>query len=311
MLIRDYFCTFRRSFPWIVPNPWLVLTLVLSFLAVYGSQQWQEHRGEELSGGSTLRLWYGIFAAGLMFFAFLILPIQRRRVLRPGKPSRWRPTRAFWLQAHVWLSLLATVLILYHAGLQRSLQRSGHQLGSALLVVYLLTIATGLWGLVCQQVLPRWITKTIVEDERLGRLADPPAAQVAALCKRMEEQAASLFAVIRAELVNTRSEAVGKAEQAYQAHVQPLLHEQAPWRLAGNRSWRRASAALVQIGGLSDQSEVRAAVRELEAIVAERRRFSKQESWYWWLHAWLFVHVPLAVAALLLCVVHAVACLAF
>src|SRR5947208_200826 len=78
----------------------------------------------ELTGGSTLPLWYGILGTALMLVALVALPAHRRRAnapLRAGRrwwPAALRPSRRCWLQAHVWLSALALVLILCHCGLE-------------------------------------------------------------------------------------------------------------------------------------------------------------------------------------------------
>lgn len=50
-------------------------------------------------------------------------------------------------------------------------------------------------------------------------------------------------------------------------------------------------------------------LRELEVIVTERRGYELQERLQWWLHAWLWLHVPASASLLVLGVAHAVTAL--
>ncbi len=47
-------------------------------------------------------------------------------------------------------------------------------------------------------------------------------------------------------------------------------------------------------------------ISDLEDIVEERRQLAAQERMHLWLHGWLFIHVPLSMAFLVLIAVHAV-----
>jgi hypothetical protein len=53
------------------------------------------------------------------------------------------------------------------------------------------------------------------------------------------------------------------------------------------------------------------AARDLGEIAAERRDLAIQRRLHHWLHAWLFVHVPLTAAALVLLAAHVVLALRF
>jgi hypothetical protein len=52
-------------------------------------------------------------------------------------------------------------------------------------------------------------------------------------------------------------------------------------------------------------------VRDLAEIAAERRDLAIQRRLHHWLHGWLFVHVPLTAALLVLLAAHAVMALRY
>jgi len=52
-------------------------------------------------------------------------------------------------------------------------------------------------------------------------------------------------------------------------------------------------------------------VNELEMICDERRQLTRQVRLHHWLHGWLFIHIPLSLALLVLAVVHAIIALRY
>src|SRR5262249_43195604 len=61
-----------------------------------------------------------------------------------------------WLRAHIWLGLLCLPLLVYHSGF-----RLGGTLSTVLMVLLLIVIASGIWGLALQQVLPRYLLEEV------------------------------------------------------------------------------------------------------------------------------------------------------
>ena len=106
-----------------------------------------------LSGGSIIGLWYGIVGVGLMIYAALLSALRRV----PG--WWWIGARKTWLRGHIWLGGSSGLFILCHSGF-----RWGGPLETALWIVLLATLATGVFGLVLQQILPRLITARITSE---------------------------------------------------------------------------------------------------------------------------------------------------
>lgn len=128
---------------------WGLLTGTL--FALSGIAYWFYVRGAsgEPRAGSVPGLCFGVAGSALMIFAGLIA--ARKRV------PKWRIGSAqFWLRGHLWLGTLSVPLILFHAGF-----RWGGLLEQLLLLVLAGVVASGAFGLVLQQVLPRQMTARV------------------------------------------------------------------------------------------------------------------------------------------------------
>ncbi len=99
----------------------------------------------EGSGGSAAGLAFGLLALAAMIFAGLLAVRKKFPGLRLGSAQ-------FWLRGHIWLGLLSVPFAFYHASF-----RFGGALETALMLVFLAVIASGVYGLALQQVLPRML----------------------------------------------------------------------------------------------------------------------------------------------------------
>jgi hypothetical protein len=98
-----------------------------------------------LPGGSSRTGFVaGVVAGAIIVFELLLWPRKRVRSWRLGSAQSW-------LRAHVWLGLLAVPLVLLHS----RLLFVGGLLNLALLALFFVVIASGVWGLVLQQFLPK------------------------------------------------------------------------------------------------------------------------------------------------------------
>ena len=159
MLIRRYFRPTRWL--WVLPVAFLVLL-------AYGSWVWFHPEG--LTGGSTAGIWFGLLGWACLLWTFIMLPWQRRPSIlgRRGKP------RSYWLQGHLWVALLGTLLILCHTGMCQNFTRLGGRLETVLMVVLGLTLLTGFVGMGLQGWLPQRLT---------AESAEIPAGQIMQVCQ--------------------------------------------------------------------------------------------------------------------------------
>lgn len=238
-----------------------------------------------LTGGSLVGLWYGILGSALMIYAGLLSALRR-------VPSWWWiGSRRVWLRGHIWLGLLSGLFILYHSGF-----RWGGPLELILWIVLLLTLATGILGLLLQQFLPNLLTTRIASEA--------PFEQIPHLCLLMRQQADDLMESVQAD---PKRDADVKVElrKFFDTDIRPFL---APTylRSASLAHPLRAQMVFGQMRAMPGMSEVKEPLSQLETYCDERRQLGEQERLHRWLHAWLLVHIPLSVVLLVLGLVHAV-----
>jgi hypothetical protein len=236
-----------------------------------------------LTGGTITGIWYGIAGSALMVYAGLL------SVLRRLPSWWWIGSRKTWLRGHIWLGTLSGVLIVCHSGF-----RWGGPLEKALWVVLGATLATGVFGLLLQQFLPRLLTTRIQSEA--------PFEQIPHLCTGMRRRADRLIDEIQAKLTE---ETKSKLREFYTVQVRPFLAETyerssplaMPLQATGLFGRVRT---LPGLEGVSDKLE------DLEKCCDERRQLGEQERLHYLLHGWLLVHVPLSLILLVLGAAHAV-----
>jgi hypothetical protein len=275
---------------------WILITSICGALAV-GFYQWQsESVPGGLTGGSAVGLWYGILGTALMVFAGAL------SLLRFVPSWWWIGSRKFWLRGHIWLGLLSGVLILCHSG-----YHFGGLLEQALWVVLGLTLATGIFGLVLQQFLPRLLTSRLPNEA--------PYDQLPHLCENMRRQADGLVEKIVAgdidvSVADLMSSQAGVAAQIrflefYGKEVRPFLEQE----FRGTSllaSSLQAESRFTYWRSLPAFAKVKGDLDQLEHICDDRRQLANQERLHRWLHAWLLLHIPLSALLLVLTVAHAV-----
>jgi hypothetical protein len=266
---------------------WLQVTgvLALSAVALY---LWLSHAAAEpLSGGSRVGLAYGIAGGLLIVFAWLLSG------LRYVPSWWWLGSRAFWLKGHVYLGTLSFLLILCHSG-----GRVGGPLERILYLLFALVVLTGFLGLGLQYVVPRRLTERVP--------CEVPYEQVPALCARLQAHADELFT----KLDGVKLDAKTKEELSpwYAKLVRPFLG----WPSTGSllRDSLRAAEVFAQVRTLpgiataAGDSAHEKSLAELELLCGERRSLAEQERLQRLLHGWLYLHIPLQAALLVLLLAH-------
>jgi hypothetical protein len=254
------------------------------------------------SGASAPGLTFGIAAGLLILFEFFLWP--RKTLFRVWRIGR---TQA-WMRAHIWLGLLTVPLIVLH-----SWRELGGTLTTVLVLLFAIVIASGIWGLVVQQFLPR------------AMLAHVPAetiySQIAVVVEGFRQESRLLVRGICGDLPSERiSAAVGVAtvepgagvellEKAFVTVIEPYLSKKPPSGAALADAARSANF----FRGLRDQLPVgyHSTIDRLEACCDQRRQFALQARLHFWLHNWLWVHLPLSAALVVLMLVHVVVALKF
>jgi hypothetical protein len=281
-------------------RPWLIFTFMTSAAAtalyVWYARQWP--------GGPAGRTWpgmaFGVAGTGLMIVAGLLSARKKTLRLRWGSLSGW-------LKGHIWLGLLSVPLIFFHAAF-----RWGGLLEQILMAVFLVVIASGIVGVILQNILPR-LMKSQLDAEAVPD-------QMQHLCRGLQREAdAAMVAACGGHVVE-------KALGADASRLSASTSDPAPWLigfylntvrpylgaatvpgtvLAGNRQgelvFERARATV--------PDKYQAAVDQLEELCRTRRRLQYQAQLFGLLHGWLRVHIPLSVVLSVLAVLHVVTAL--
>jgi hypothetical protein len=280
-------------------KPWWITTLVVAAAAVGLYLAPAAAAPEELSGGSRLGLCYGFFGAALMLAAALLSVVRRL-------PLRWRSRgQPAWLRAHVWLGSLAAVFLVCHGGL-----RWGGPLEWLLWLVLAGVLATGVLGLVLQQVLPRLLARRVPCEVPPGSWAEV----VRGLRRKADDITDRVCGPFdpKAQRATGRSaqEARGQLRAFYEHEVRPFLARHPP-RASPLSAAGQAAARFSRFCQLPALAAVRADVEQLAGLCEERRLLAEQERLHFWLNAWLLLHVPLSAALLTLTAIHAISALYF
>jgi len=301
-------------------RPWIVAVALLSILsgvwfvvAGLGKAVWP--------GGSSLPgFTFGIVGGLIILFEFLLWPRKYFRTWRVGQ------TKA-WMRAHIWLGLLTAPLLVLHSGFNW-----GGSLSTVLLVLLFIVVASGVWGLILQQLLPERMLHEIPAetihsqiDQVMKQFTHEAERLVNATCGYTDgelecEEAGELAGVGFMTLGAVRSAGkvqgkvlVTRVPQApipgaeplrdfFDKVVEPYLHG---GKATGSPLQVPMQAATI----FADMRtklvpEAHSALNALEDLCSQRRQLDRQQRLHFWLHNWLLIHLPLSVALVVLMFVH-------
>jgi hypothetical protein len=299
---------------WPQHRPWLIVLA----LAGVGAFAWWWVASLDLpewAGGSSLPgFTFGVVGGLIIVFEFLLWLRRKVRVWRIGSAQTW-------LRAHIWLGLFCLPLLIMHSGL-----RWGGTLSTALMVLLILVIASGVWGLLLQNVLPKRMgadlpaeTVYAQRDFLVQQLLAQADQLVCAACgtanevgSHAEESTPAIVGATRLPASGLPTAAIpesGPLAVFYRDKVVPFLREGS----AGDSLLANASSAaqLFQHCKAQVPPAAHGIVDAMESFCQQRRRWDSQARLHYWLHNWLWVHFPLSVALLVLMVVHVFVALKF
>ena len=254
-------------------------------------------------GGTAWGIFLGSCALGLMVFAALLGLRKRFLGLRIGRLQKW-------MRGHLWLGLLTVPFVLFHAGFLM-----GGPLTAVLLVLTFIVGISGVLGAILQHVLPTMLTREVTMEtifEQIPhireQLREEGQALVVAACAPQPAKAAAAKAdaasaaggVATATMpVNTGAEAL---QHFWETQLAPFLIESSGRSVLASPSGSEAAFRRLRT---MLPAQVHPTVETLESLAEEARQLKRQEMIHYWLHGWLFVHVPLSYALLALATIHA------
>jgi hypothetical protein len=270
---------------------WAIFFVAASAVSI--GLRWWLGRGalERLTGGTRVGLLYGIAGAVLIIFAVLLAG------LRYVPKWWWIGSRKSWLKGHIWLGSLSGVLVYCHTG---GLHWGG-SIEWMLSLTFALTLLTGVFGLVLQQVLPGRLTARVPTEV--------PYEQIPHVCRQMTSEADSLV-----HTAQSKPQLPSRTREQLNLFYDSVLR---PFLLAGYSKIISATEhgsvenLFVTIQSLPGADLVQNELAKLQALARERLNLAEQERIQWWLHSWLYVHIPLSAAAVILLAAHAVIALRY
>lgn len=302
---------------------WAIFTIAATVAAAGWYTVASLARGRFLGGGSLPGITFGLIGGGICLFEFLIWPRKKMR--------RWRIGRVqTWMKAHIWLGLLSLPILLLHSG-----PNLGGALSMSTMTIFLVVIASGVWGLWLQNRLPgKMLAEVQAEtiysqiDRVIGQFRDEASRLVQAICGKAA-MAAALAAEADDEEESSHHIVVGAVRSAGKISGKVLQTRTILQAVAGSEPLRvffdtvvgpfltpkgfatsplrRADRSSAMFADLKTKLDplTHPVVDSIQGLCDQRRQLAEQERLHFWLHGWLIVHLPLSVGLMVLMFVHA------
>jgi hypothetical protein len=220
---------------------------------------------------------------------------------------------------------LCLPLLVLHSGL-----RLGGTLSSVLMILLVVVVVSGIWGLVLQNLLPRRMLEEVPAEtiySQMNYLVDQLMAEgdrlIAATCGStavetvdrdgtaneagpMVVGAVRVVGAVQGKVLGTRAPAQPIADTDALAVF--YLDEVVPFLRQGGGSSPLANSQRAAVLLANLRTQLPAAAHEVADTLAgfceQRRQWDHQARLHFWLHNWLWLHFPLSVALVVLMVVH-------
>ncbi len=316
---------------WYRDQRWIAVTSLATLLAISAYAAEWSHLGRLPGGSSRTGFVCGLIGGVIIVFELLLWLRRRVRAWRIGSAQAW-------LRAHIWLGLLAVPLVVLHC----RLLFIGGWLNIALVVLFFIVIASGIWGLVLQQFLPRMLLEQVPAETIREQIEHVAAVQcrdlerlVRALCETGgihdsvhdgDDQGAFAASdtdedeadhavvtgyrsltgiqgrVLESVPVYDRIPGTAALARRFFSDVRPYLLR----GVAGGSPLASPVNARRILSGLREIAPTEAGdlIDRIAAACDTRRQFDLQARIHGWLHGWLLVHVPLSFALGVLLAAH-------
>lgn len=253
-------------------------------------------------GGTPLGLIFGSIAFVIFLFASA-LGVRKKKRLWPIGSVRW------WLKAHIWLTTLTIPLVAFHCGFH-----SGGIHTSWLLVLYVIVMGSGFFGLALQQFMPRLMKERLSREvvfEEIPYLRDLTMRSALKLRQSLEARGASPAKPAGGGAGAAEALITTEREDPSAAVLARFLDESALPYLSAKRGDKfrladsKVAADTFRTLKLKIAGDWQRSVDEVERWCEERRMMDLQTKYQHWLHGWLFLHVPVSFALLVMTGWHA------
>jgi hypothetical protein len=297
---------------------WFIGSMAGLVVAVGLYIAYSRNAAQGASGGTAAGLTYGSIGFAFMIFAGLLGARKKVPVWRVGRAQTW-------MRGHLWLGFLSFPLILFHSGFS-----FGVGLTKALMWLFAVVFVSGIVGAILQHFMPRLTTQRIPLEtiyEQIGRVRSQLVAEAQTLVAEVSSALAGSVshATEQQRAASASAGTMGgltvasglRMDEGASVELQGFFgREMQPYiELGGSKGMaladRHRSQAMFQRLRLLLPPNLHSSVDDLENICEEKRELDQQTQYHRILYAWLFVHIPLSYALLLLGAVHAVMALRY
>lgn len=287
---------------------WCIVATVsfLVSLSLYIAYAVQSPHGP--TGGSRPGLAFGIAGSLLMIFVGLL---GARK-----KFPWWRSlgSAQFWLRGHIWLGLLSVPMILFHSGFEL-----GGLLEQILMLNFAVVVVSGIVGTLLQGYLPRMMRMALSTESMFEEIPSACLALRKTADDIVEKASGPLIqspdpAVVSAAAAKPQRDDLAALRDFYLKTFRPFLvahNAEIPTLTETSQQMARPGKAAARFEQLRNSlpADAHEVVNRLAGICEERRQLIEQQRMHHLLHGWLFIHVPISVALLVLGVLHAITAL--
>jgi hypothetical protein len=261
------------------------------------------------SGGTMIGIIYGSIGFAFMIFAGLLSLRKRYPIWRIGRTQAW-------MRGHLWLGLISYPIIFFHSGFS-----FGHgALAFWMMVLFTVVIVSGVFGAILQHYMPKVMTQQVPMETIYGD-SDRIRQQ---LCEEAERILEDLCGPVTA--TSAAGAAGGSVAISTSVHVLDATAAQELQRFfaeemlpylehagAGKSRLAHGFTAKTMFDNLRTliPPAVHDSIADLGSICEEKREIDLQQRLHRVLHGWLFVHVPLSYALLVMGAVHAIGALRY
>lgn len=255
------------------------------------------------NGGSLPGLAYGIAAFLIMIFASLLGARKKLPAVRIGRATTW-------MKGHLWLSLLLIPLVFFHSGF-----RWGSPLTIWIWILFGTVMASGLLGAALQHFLPRLMT----EQVKMETVYDQIDHVINQLRYETDVQMIQLTGSLEIDLVVPEGVTAAKIKESPPQSGSDILQKLYLERVRPSLDPKSKPDVIFRtperLGTFFDQAKLslspvfHPALVTLKNVMEERRQLARQKVLHHWLHGWLFCHVPISAALMILVIAHIISAL--
>ncbi len=284
-------------------QPWMLLAVgvILVSIAVYVPYSL---RVAVPGGGTAVGLMFGVLALGLMIFAALLSVRKRFPIWRIGRAK-------IWMRAHLWLGFLALPMVLFHSAFHARGLLTG-----ILMWLTVLVVASGLIGAWIQHTLPSKMFREVRFEtiyDQIGVIRQQLVAEADLNAENVKQSlapgtGAGATVVLTMITVPELQKEIAEFEEFFAAEVRGYLgHEQGKVALR-DRDW--SSERFEKLREVFPEAAWKP-ITAIEEICEEKRQLDHQARLHRVLHGWLWCHLPLSAALILLGCIHAIVALRY